>query len=235
MSTTPTTKPTSDTAIPDASMRIRRPKARATLAIGTLASLVLGSVAVATVAQQTAHAAPPGPVPTSYAALSDAELWDVIHSDGDLAVVGLRDDAEPEGVRGGEILVDATERAEAEADVLSVPGVDLMSRNRVLPFVTVKLSNGKAITRLRASSHVEYVEPANFDAKPMAFGCDFEPPSSQPQPLPSGDLMPLHFRAARTQEAWGRSPAGAVGVMDTGLYGSPLDAVAARARAPPPR
>jgi serine protease len=215
----------------DADRTPNRRTRRRTAALALVLSAALGASAVPAGLGSVASAAPAAPESGRFSDLSTDDLWHLVGQAGGRAVVGLKDDGEALGFAGGRSLVDAAERAEAEAAVRSIAGVEEVSADDARPVLTVDVSGPAALAALRSSDHVQYVEPSSFDAAVHSSGCTGNDWNANPaggdvsgestDSAPGGDRVPRNFAASRIQEAWGRSPGGAgatVGVLDTGIF-----------------
>ena len=193
-----------------------------------MSTLLAVAVAVTLSMTATSAATAPAEPPVARNRLADLpapELWAaIVRADG-LATVGLR----------------AAEQTPALRAVLAELNVQVLRIDEFLPMVTVRLSDERQASALRALSFVEYVEPAASPILSLSTstggigGCSNGGPACSPddwaslglglpQTIPSGDYVPWNYYRHRIPEAWTRATGAGVRVawIDTGVYANQL-------------
>jgi serine protease len=198
------------------------------LAIGLAASLVLALPAASAGAGQQ-DGVPARPVAGTFTALSDTALWTRLAATHQVAVVGLKQAGRARGIWKQSVLLTAGQWRAARRAVLSRPGVTLIRADSDLPVLTVRLNSPRALADLRRQPYVDYLEPPAVSPRVQSgssSGCydaPYDNASWGPKLQDAGsNIVPWNFPIHHIPEAWARATGAkvAVGVVDTGIYGS---------------
>lgn len=162
--------------------------------------------------------------------LDDDSLWARITEAGGLVNVGLRQAGRSTGMSRGRIVVSATERLEGRRKIAGIRGIEFVKADTLLPIIQLRLTDRRALTRLRRLPRVEYVEPGAFvsdgtlkgvEWHDVESGCSigvYSGPSGNSQVTP-GDLVPWNYRRMWIDSAWAYTSGRGVtvGLVDTGI------------------
>ncbi|NOJ39984.1 S8 family peptidase [Bradyrhizobium australiense] len=115
--------------------------------------------------------------------------------------------------------------------ILSRPGVSLVSADKLLPVITVKLDGPTALVAIQGLSVIDYIEPVRSEGTlHQAVGCQYKlwgelavPFSLEEMTMPGSfpDVLPWNFAEHQIPQAWARGATGAgikIAVIDTGVY-----------------
>jgi subtilisin family serine protease len=180
------------------------------------------------------HAADPPPVvpsrvsESSFAAMSDTDLWTGVADADQTVVVGLKVPGQARGVWKSAVLLDHTEWESARRAVLDQKGVTLLTADPVLPTLVVRVADQATLAAVRGLPVVDYLEPAMVGARSMSSGCGNQRYDPTSQPVHGfewidngGDVLPWNFNHSNITQGWARGGTGAgttVVVLDTGTY-----------------
>lgn len=162
--------------------------------------------------------------------MSDGDFWSYISEYDSTVVVGVKSPNESRGVWREHILVSPAERGDAEQSIENISGVEILSRDTLLPVLHAKVLGQDALHTLRALGSVDYVEPNRMNMSLAGeSGCDWPSKAAPNQTTASGDLLDLRYTAqdAQIDRAWRRSNGEGVtvGLTDTGIHEYQLEMV----------
>lgn len=168
--------------------------------------------------------------PGTFVDAPDSTLWKHIQHSDRIAVVGLRVPGRNRGVYRGRLLMDRAQWAEAKHAVVSLPGVDLVWADTLLPTVKVRFRDIEALKRARSLPMTDYVEPIRAAGDVSSFaegslGCNSVGEWSETRRHTSlGDVFSIKHTAMGIEDAWRRTGGSGVtvGVIDTGVHDGQL-------------
>lgn len=163
--------------------------------------------------------------------LSTPDLWTVIQSSDQTALVGLKLPGMSRGVWKDRVLLRDSNLAEAIENVTRVLGVTILDVNEQLPIVTVRLEDISALTLLRSLPDIDYIELGQLRLKIDDSGCDLNDwgnlsPTLEEMRVAGNalrDVVSWNYQNHRIPQAWARKPGSAgegitVGSIDTGVF-----------------
>jgi serine protease len=156
--------------------------------------------------------------------LTDSALWEYVVRADNTVEVGLTAPGVVARMENGRILLTQAQWAEARNQILAIPGVRMVSEDRLLPIMRVKVASSAALMVLRRSFFAAYVEPGYIvDVTRTQFwqepGCAGNTYTGSAPTISPGDILPPTFSWMAIDRAWSRSTGAGVwvGIVDTGV------------------
>jgi hypothetical protein len=164
--------------------------------------------------------------PTNFVNLSDDSLWTYLAQADGVATIGIKAPEAKRGVWKGKVIVGKEEKKQGIDKVVAKYGVELLEQDTLLPIITARIPDEKALKELRKLPEVDYIEP---DAIPHDWfysdgvGCSRSLYVGPTMYSPSGDVMPDLYGPSwlNISPAWNRSIGRGItiGLTDTGIFG----------------
>lgn len=168
---------------------------------------------------QIPHASAAPDPRTYWRAKSTQELWSEIARGGNTAILGLKAPQAERGVVKGQVVIAPEEINQGVTVVSAMAGVEVLDLPDHLPILRVSIRDEQALDRLRALSHVDYLEPAfDFSIRPQS-ACGESGWDGEQIVISPGDVIGPHFVAMGIPRAWTRSNGEGIviGSVDTGV------------------
>lgn len=173
----------------------------------------------------TVATVPPRPdKPNSWRNRATSDLWQALAQSDSSAVVGLKLPESARGIFRGRLLIPQAAQDEAIASLTAGGLITLQRRINQAPAILARISSLEALTELRQSPWIDYIEPSRFRSAPLdgSIGCgSMNSWTDERYHTPAGDLVPWSYTSGHHDivGAWARSRGDnvVVVILDTGL------------------